>query len=102
MLKPLGDKIIVKPKPEEDKTAGGIYVPDTAKKKSTEGEVIAVGRGKYVDGKLVEPEVKVGDYIIMHAGFAIQILDLKEAEETLRLLEEIAASEPGTVRIADR
>ena len=64
MLKPLGDKIIVKPKPEEDKTAGGIYVPDTAKKKSTEGEVIAVGRGKYVDGKLVEPEVKVGDVVV--------------------------------------
>jgi chaperonin GroES len=64
MLKPLGDKIIVKPKPEEEKTAGGIYVPDTAKKKSTEGEVVAVGRGKYVDGKLVEPEVAVGDTVI--------------------------------------
>jgi hydrogenase expression/formation protein HypC len=47
------------------------------------------------------PEVKVGDYIIMHAGFAIQILDTREAEKTLRLLEEIAASEPGTVRIDD-
>jgi len=64
MLKPLGDKIVVKPKPEEEKTAGGIYVPDTAKKKSTEGEVIAVGRGKYVEGKLVAPEVKVGDTVI--------------------------------------
>ena len=51
---------------------------------------------------MMTPEVKVGDYIIMHAGFAIQILDVKEAEETLRLLEEIAASEPGTVRISDR
>jgi hydrogenase expression/formation protein HypC len=50
---------------------------------------------------MMTPEVKVGDYIIMHAGFAIQILDVKEAEETLRLLEEIAAAEPGTVRIAD-
>ena len=51
---------------------------------------------------MMTPGVKVGDYIIMHAGFAIQILDLKEARETLRLLEEIAASEPGTVKIADR
>ncbi len=64
MLKPIGDKIIVKPKPEEDKTAGGIYVPDTAKKKSTEGTVVAVGRGKHVDGKLIEPEVKVDDVVI--------------------------------------
>ena len=64
MLKPLGDKIVVEPKPEEDVTAGGIYVPDTAKKKSTEGKVIAVGRGKFVDGKLAEPEVKVGDVVI--------------------------------------
>jgi len=64
MLKPLGDKIVVKPAATEEKTAGGIYVPDTAKKKSTEGEVVAVGRGKIVDGKLVEPEVKVGETVI--------------------------------------
>ena len=64
MLKPLGDKIVVKPVTAEEKTAGGIYVPDTAKKKSTEGEVVAVGRGKYVEGKLVEPEVKVGNTVI--------------------------------------
>jgi hydrogenase expression/formation protein HypC len=50
---------------------------------------------------MMTPDVKVGDYIIMHAGFAIQVLDTKEAEKTLELLEEIAASEPGTVRISD-
>ncbi len=64
MLKPLGDKIIVEPVPAEEKTASGLYVPDTAKKKSTEGTVVAVGRGKMVDGKLIEPEVKVGDVVI--------------------------------------
>ena len=64
MIKPLGDKILVQPKGEEDKTATGILLPDTAKKKSTEGTVVAVGRGKHVDGKLVEPEVKVGDVVI--------------------------------------
>jgi hydrogenase expression/formation protein HypC len=48
---------------------------------------------------MMTPAVKVGDYIIMHAGFAIQILDTKDAEETLKLLEQIAASEPGTVQI---
>ena len=62
--KPLGDKILVKPAEAEEKTATGIYIPDTAKKKSTQGEVVAIGRGKYVDGKLVEPEVKVGDIVI--------------------------------------
>ena len=64
MLKPLGDKIVVEPKGEQEKTTSGILIPDTAKKKSTEGTVVAVGRGKYVDGKLVEPEVKVGDVVI--------------------------------------
>lgn len=64
MLKPLGNKILVQPSPEEEKTASGLYVPDTAKKKPTEGTVVAVGRGKYDDGKLVEPEVKAGDVVI--------------------------------------
>ncbi len=64
MLKPLGDKIVVKPAVADEKTAGGIYVPDTAKKKSTEGEVVAVGRGKFENGAIVEPEVKVGDVVI--------------------------------------
>lgn len=64
MLKPLGDKVVVEPKAEEEKTATGILLPDTAKKKSTEGTVVAVGRGKYVEGKLVDPEVKVGDTVI--------------------------------------
>jgi chaperonin GroES len=78
MLKPLGDKVIVKPKPEEEKTAGGIYVPDTAKKKSTEGEVIAVGRGKTVDGKLIAPEVKKGDVVIYskYGGTEVTIDDV--------------------------
>lgn len=78
MLKPLGDKIVVKPAVAEEKTAGGIYVPDTAKKKSTEGEVVAVGRGKYQDGTLVEPEVKVGDTVIYskYGGTEVTISDV--------------------------
>jgi hydrogenase expression/formation protein HypC len=50
---------------------------------------------------MMTPEVKVGEYIIMHAGFAIHVLDTAEAEETLRLIEEIVASEPGTVKIEE-
>lgn len=64
MLKPLGNKILVQPSPEEEKTASGLYVPDTAKKKPTEGTVVAVGRGKYEEGTLVAPEVQVGDVVI--------------------------------------
>jgi hydrogenase expression/formation protein HypC len=75
-----------------------------AKVKSIKGDMalVDVSGVEREASVMMTPEVKVGDYIIMHAGFAIQILDVKEAEETLRLLEEIAASEPGTVRIADR
>ncbi len=64
MLKVGDEKVLVKPAPEEEKTAGGIYVPDTAKKKSTQGEVIAIGRGKVVDGKEQEPFFKVGDTVL--------------------------------------
>ena len=64
MIKPLGDKILVEPKLEDERTKEGIYLPDTAKKKATEGKVVDVGRGKYIDGSLIAPEVKVGDVVI--------------------------------------
>ncbi len=64
MLKVGDEKVLVKPAPEEEKTAGGIYVPDTAKKKSTRGEVIAIGRGKVVDGKVQDAFFKVGDTVL--------------------------------------
>ncbi len=64
MLKPIGSKILVQPKPKDEKTAGGLYMPDSAQKKSTEGTVMAVGRGKYEQDTLVPLEVKVGDTVI--------------------------------------
>ena len=75
-----------------------------AKVKSIKGDMamVDVSGVEREASVMMTPEVRVGDYIIMHAGFAIHILDVKEAEETLRLLEEIAMSEPGTVRIAER
>ncbi|MBQ7068105.1 MAG: co-chaperone GroES [Synergistaceae bacterium] len=64
-LKPLGDRIVVKVLTREEKTKGGIVLPDTAKEKPTEGEVIAVGTGKILDNGQKQPvEVKVGDKII--------------------------------------
>ena len=64
-IKPLGDRILVKPLEIEEKTTGGIVVPDTAKEKPQKGEVVAVGRGKLTDEGEIEPlELKKGDKIL--------------------------------------
>jgi chaperonin GroES len=63
-LKPLEDRVVVKPIEEEETTMSGLVIPDTAKEKPTEGEVVAVGPGRYEDGTLVPLGVKVGDRVI--------------------------------------
>ena len=64
-FRPLGDRVLVKRVEEESKTKGGIIIPDTAKEKPQEGEVLAVGPGARDDsGKRIEAEVKVGDRIL--------------------------------------
>ncbi len=64
-LKPLGDRVIVKPIIREEVTKGGIVLPDTAKEKPQEGEIVAVGPGKLgEDGKRIEMDVKKGDRVI--------------------------------------
>ena len=64
-LTPVGDRVVVKPEPEEQKTRSGIVLPDTAKEKPSEGTVIAVGTGRILDnGQKVPPEVKVGDKVV--------------------------------------
>ena len=75
-IKPLNDRVIVKRVEEEQKTAGGIIIPDTAKEKPQEGEVVAVGPGKQDDnGKRIALEVKEGDRILFgkYAGTEIKI-----------------------------
>ncbi|MCL2147697.1 MAG: co-chaperone GroES [Synergistaceae bacterium] len=75
-LKPLGDKIVVKVLTKEEKTKGGIVLPDTAKEKPTEGEVMAIGTGKILEnGQKLPLEVKVGDRIIFskYAGTEIKV-----------------------------
>ena len=65
MIRPLQDRIIVKRIDAEDKTVGGIYIPDTAKEKPQEGEVIAVGKGKRLDsGEIQALDLKKGDRIL--------------------------------------
>ena len=79
-LQPLGDRVVVKAIQREEKTKGGIVLPDTAKEKPQEGKVIAVGPGKLAeDGKRIAMEVKVGDSII-YAKFAGTEIKLDDEE----------------------
>lgn len=77
-LKPLGDRVIVKPKAPEEKTKGGIILPDTAQEKPMEGEVVAVGNGKSDDnGKKVAMDLKVGDKVLYgkYSGTEVKVND---------------------------
>ncbi|MCM8761437.1 MAG: co-chaperone GroES [Candidatus Omnitrophica bacterium] len=77
---PLADRVLVRPLEAEEKTKGGIILPDTAKEKPQEGKVIAVGKGKVSDdGKLQPMEVKVGDKVLYgkYSGTEIKIEDIE-------------------------
>jgi chaperonin GroES len=63
-VKPLADRVVVKPIEESEQMRGGLYIPDTAKEKPQQGEIVAVGNGKFEDGKRVEMELKVGDKVL--------------------------------------
>jgi len=86
-IRPLQDRIIVKRVEEEEKTKGGIIIPDSAKEKPMEGKVIAVGNGKVLEnGKRVEPDVKKGDRILFgkYSGTEVKI----DGEEHLIMRED--------------
>jgi chaperonin GroES len=86
-IRPLQDRVIVKRIEEEEKTKGGIIIPDTAKEKPQEGKVVAVGKGKVnEDGKVVPLDVKVNDRILFgkYSGSEITI----DGEEHLIMREE--------------
>ena len=85
-MKPLADRVVIKPAVAEEKTKGGIILPDTAKEKPVIGEVVAVGPGKVTDdGKKVAPEVKVGDKVLYgkYSGTEVTV----EGEEYLIMRE---------------
>jgi chaperonin GroES len=92
-LKPLADRVIVKPIEEESKTKSGIIIPDTAKEKSHKGVVIAVGTGKIVDGQMEKLTIKVGDKVLYkeYGGDefkldGVEVIILKE-EDILAIIE---------------
>jgi chaperonin GroES len=85
-IKPLGERVVIKPLPREEISKGGIVLPDTAKEKPQEGEIIAVGPGKLSeDGKRIAMEVKVGDKVVYskYAG-----TEFKLDEEEVVILRE--------------
>ena len=86
-IRPLQDRVIVKRIAEEEKTKGGIIIPDTAKEKPQEGKIVAVGKGKVTDeGKVIPLQVKVGDKILFgkYSGSEIKL----DGEEHLIMREE--------------
>ena len=75
-VRPLHDRILVRRTAEEEKTAGGLYIPDTAKEKPQKGEIIACGKGRVTeDGKVLPLEVKAGDKVLFgkYAGTELKI-----------------------------
>jgi len=85
-IRPLADRVIIKPAPAEEKTKGGLVLPDTAKEKPVQGEVVAVGPGRTTDdGKHIPMEVKVGDRVLYgkYSGTEVTI----EGEEYLIMRE---------------
>ena len=94
VLRPLNDRVLVKRVEEDEKTAGGIIIPDTAKEKPQKGEVVAVGQGKmFDDGTRREMEVAAGDKILFskYAGNEISIdgdeLIIMREDEILAIIE---------------
>jgi chaperonin GroES len=86
-VRPLHDRILVRRMAEEEKTAGGLYIPDTAKEKPQRGEIIACGKGRITeDGKTLPLEVKAGDRVLFgkYAGTELKL----NGEEYLMMREE--------------
>ncbi len=98
-IRPLYDRIVVKRIEPQEQMQGGLYIPDTAKEKPQEGEVVAVGKGKRGDdGKIMPLDVKVGDKILFgkYSGSDIKIVDdeflIMREDEVLGVLEGAAVA----------
>jgi chaperonin GroES len=91
-IKPLGDRILLKVLEAVEKTKGGIYVPDTAKEKPQEGEVIAVGKGKVLkDGSIEKPQVKKGDKVLFSKYSGTEVSTKKGEDYLIVKSEDILA-----------
>lgn len=87
-IKPLGDRILVRPLEAEERTKGGIVLPDTAKEKPQEGKVVAVGKGRILEnGSVQAPQVKVGDRIL-YGKYSGTEISTRKGENFLIMREE--------------
>ncbi|MDD5254461.1 MAG: co-chaperone GroES [Candidatus Omnitrophica bacterium] len=87
-IKPLEDRVVIKPLEAENKTKGGIVLPDTAKEKPQEGKVVAVGEGKTLESGTIKPlKVKVGDKVL-YGKYSGNEITTKDGEELLIMREE--------------
>jgi chaperonin GroES len=89
---PLADRVAIRPLEETETMRGGLYIPDTAKEKPQEGEILAVGPGRYEKGERVPPELKVGDRVLYgkYSGTEVKINDedvliIKESDVLAKL-----------------
>ena len=84
-VSPLADRVVIRPLEEAEQMRGGLYIPDTAKEKPQQGEVLAVGPGRFEKGEHVKMEVKVGDKVLYgkYSGTEVTIND-----ETLLIVKE--------------
>ncbi|HHT51038.1 MAG TPA: co-chaperone GroES [Eubacteriaceae bacterium] len=89
-IKPLGDRVVIKVKEEEETTKSGIVLPGTAKEKPQQGTIVAVGSGEVIDGKKVELEVKVGD-IVFYSKYAGTEIKIDEEEYLILKQSDILA-----------
>src|SRR5665213_1757358 len=87
IVKPLADRVVIKALEETEQMRGGLFIPDTAKEKPQQGEIVAVGPGRYEDGKLVPMSLKVGDKVLYgkYSGTEVtinndQLLILRETD----------------------
>ena len=96
-LKPLEDRIVVKPNEGEETTSSGLVIPDTAKEKPQRGNVLEVGPGRYEDGKLVPLDVKKGDEIIFskYGGTEVKV----DGEDLLILRESDILAKVATTKV---
>ena len=76
-ISPLADRVVIKALEETEQMRGGLYIPDTAKEKPQQGEIVAVGPGRYEKGERIPPELKVGDRVLYgkYSGTEVRIDD---------------------------
>jgi len=99
-LKPLGDRVVVKPKPKDEMTSSGIVLPDTASEKPQEGSVLSVGPGRVLDsGKRVEMDVQVGDSVLFAKYAGTVHLDDDLVRSRVEVTVDASSIDTGT---ADR